>query len=104
MERLKANFVQKKSSHRPRDGVPPRVVQFGDRRGEFAGSGFDRQFVAADFADLHRRNAHQFRALNHFHRVQRLAGDDDARLRFAEKQGVEAQSRAGVSPAQALRR
>ena len=66
-----------------------RVVQFGHRRAEFAGGGFDDQFVAADPADLNRRNTHQFRALDHFHRVQRLAGDDDARLRFAKEQGVQ---------------
>ena len=56
---------------------------------EFAGPGFDDKFVAADFADLNRRNTHQFRALDHFHCVQRLAGNDHARLRFAEEQCVQ---------------
>ena len=37
---------------RPCDGIPPRVVQFGERGGEFATGGFHRQLVAADFAAL----------------------------------------------------
>ncbi len=40
------------SRHRPCDGIPPRVVQFGERGGEFATGGFHRQLVAADFAAL----------------------------------------------------
>jgi len=39
---------------RASDAVPPGVVQFGERGGEFAGGGFHRQLVAADFADRHR--------------------------------------------------
>ena len=38
------------SRHRAGDAVPPRVVQFGERGGEFAAGGFHRQLVAADFA------------------------------------------------------
>ena len=65
-------------------------MQFGERGGEFAGGGFHRQLVAADFADLHRGHAHELGAFDDFHGVERFATDDDARLRFAEEQGVEA--------------
>jgi hypothetical protein len=60
------------------------------RGGEFAAGGFHRQLVAADFADLHRRHAHELGAFDDFHGVERFATDDDARLCFAEEQGVEA--------------
>ena len=60
-------------------------MQFAERRTEFSVRGLDRQLVAADLADLHGRNAHEFGALDDFHRVERFAGDDDARLRFAEE-------------------
>ena len=76
--------------HRAGDAVPPGVVQFGERGGEFASRGFHRQRGAADVADLDRGNAHELGALNDFHSVQRFAADDDARLRFAEEQSIEA--------------
>ena len=65
-------------------------MQLGERGGEFASGSFHRQLVAADFADLHCRNAHELGALDDFHGIQRFASDDDARLRFAVEQGVEA--------------
>ena len=64
-------------------------MQFSERGGEFAAGGFHRQRVAADFADLHRGHAHELGAFDDFHGVERLAADDDARLRFAEEQRVE---------------
>ena len=76
------------SRHRAGDAVPPRIVQFGERGGEFAAGGFHRQLVAADFADLRRRNAHELGAFDDFDGVERSATDDDARLSFAEEQGV----------------
>ena len=63
-------------------------MQFRQRPVEFAGVRFDDEFVAADFADLHCRNAHQLRALDHLHRVQRFARDDHAAFSFAKEQGV----------------
>jgi hypothetical protein len=39
---------------------------------------------------LHRRHAHELGAFDHFHGVERFATDDDARLRFAEEQRVQA--------------
>src|ERR1039458_6389597 len=77
------------SSHLSRNAVPPGVVQFGERGGEFAARGLQRQLVAADFADLHCRNAHELGAFDDFHGVERFAGDDDARLRFAEEQRIQ---------------
>jgi len=65
-------------------------MQLGERGGEFAAGGFHRQLLAADFADLHGRHAHEFGAFDYFHRSERFAGDDNARLCFAEEQGVEA--------------
>src|ERR1019366_7155867 len=47
-------------SHRPGDAVPPRIVQFGERGGEFA----------ADVADLNRGNAHELGAFHHFHSIE----------------------------------
>jgi len=44
------------SRHRAGDAVPPGVVQFGERGGEFAAGGFHRQLVAADFAPSLRHN------------------------------------------------
>src|SRR5208282_1763127 len=85
------------SVHDPRDEVPPHIVHFSHWRAEFAGTGLDDKFVAAHFADLNCRNAHQLRALDHLHRVKGLAGDDDARLRFAKEQGVQP-CRTGVPP------
>ena len=79
--------------HRTGDAVPPRVVQFGERGGEFAAGGFHRQLVAADFADLHRGHAHELGAFDHFHGVERFATDDDTRLRFTEKQRVQSVGR-----------
>ena len=64
-------------------------MQFGERGGEFAAGGLHRQLVAADFADLRCGNAHKLGSLDDFHSVERFAGDDDARLRFAEEQGVQ---------------
>ena len=81
------------SRHRAGDAIPPRVVQFVERGGEFACRSLHRQFVAADFADLHRRNAHELGAFDDFHGVERFATDDDARLRFAEEQGVQTERR-----------
>ena len=65
-------------------------MQFGERGGEFAAGGFPRQLVPADFADLNRGNTHEIGAFDDFHGIERFAGDDDARLRFAEEQSVEA--------------
>ena len=76
--------------HEPGDGIPPRIVQFGERGGEFTSGGFQRQFVAANFADLYRRHAHELGAFDDFHGVERFATDDHARLRFTEEQRVEA--------------
>jgi hypothetical protein len=64
-------------------------MKFGHRHAEFAGGGFDGQLVAANPANLHRRNAHQLGALDHLHRVKRLAGDDHAALRLAKEQRVQ---------------
>ena len=44
------------SRHRAGDAVPPGIVQFGERGGEFAAGGFHRQLVAADFAPLIRHD------------------------------------------------
>ena len=60
-------------------------MQFGERGGEFAAGGFHRQLIAADFADLHGGHTHQFGAFDDFHGIERLATDDNARLRFAEE-------------------
>ena len=64
------------SRHCAGDAVPPRIVQLGERGGKFTASGFHRQFVAADFADLHRRHAHELGAFDDFHGVERSATDD----------------------------
>lgn len=80
------NFVL---CHCPRDGIPPGVVKLDRRRAGFASTGFDGQFVPANRADARSGNAEQLRALRHFHRVERFAGDDDATLGFAKKQSIE---------------
>ena len=71
-------------------------MKLGHRHAEFDRGGFDGQLVAAHPADLCRRNTHQPRALDHLHRVQRLARDDHAALRLAKQQRVQSQ-RGGVS-------
>lgn len=53
-------------------------MQFSDRGAEFAGGSLEDQPVTADFADGDRRNAHYLRALDYFHRIKRLAGNDHA--------------------------
>ena len=65
-------------------------MQLGERGGEFAAGGFHRQLVAADFADLHRRHAQELGAFDDFDGIECFTTDDDARLRFTEEQGVEA--------------
>ncbi len=65
-------------------------MQLSKRSGEFAAGGFHCQFVATDFADLHGGHAHELGAFDNFHGIERVAADEDARLRFAEEQGVEA--------------
>lgn len=82
-----------KSRHRAGDAVPPGVVQFGEWGGKFAAGGFHRQCVATDLSDLRGGHAHEFGAFHDFYSVQRFATDDDARLRFAEEQRVEAVGR-----------
>ena len=64
-------------------------MQFTDRDTEFASGRFDGQPVAADLAEKNCRHPHQFCAFNNFHRIQRPAANDDARLRFAKEQDVQ---------------
>ena len=93
--------MAEKLRHRAGDAVPPRIVQFGERGGEFSAGGLHRQLVAADFTDLHGRNAHELGAFNDFHGVERFAGNDNARLRLAEEQGVQP-CRTGIAPVSEL--
>ncbi len=72
-------------------------MQFGERGGEFSIRSFNRQLVAADFANLNGGNAHELGAFDHFHGIKWFAGDDDARLRLAKEQGVQSR-RTGVAP------
>lgn len=89
---VNADELTGRSTHGASDGIPPWIVQFSERGREFAAGGFHRQFVAADFANLHRRNTHEPGTFDDFHGIERFAGDDDARLRFAKEQGVEART------------
>ena len=65
-------------------------MQVGGCGGELSGARLDDELVAAHRADARGGNADELRALDEFHGVERLAGNDDAALRFAEEQGVEA--------------
>ena len=65
------------------------VVQFRDSRRKLSGCGLEDKLVTAHRADACRRDAEELGALDSFDGVERLAGDDDAALGFAEEQGVE---------------
>ena len=68
-------------------------MQFSERCGKFSVHGLHRQLITANFADLNRRNAHQFGALHDFHGIKRFTGDNDAALRFAEEQSIQSVER-----------
>jgi hypothetical protein len=76
--------------HGARDGIPPGVVKFRYGNRPFSVTGLDGQLVAADRSEPRGRHTDKLRSFDQFHGVEGFARDDDAALRFAEKQRVEA--------------
>ena len=76
--------------HGAGNGVEPGVVEFGEFCGDLACRGFDREGLAADGAEVGGGDAGLFGHAEGAVGVFGGDADDDARLGFAEEEGVEA--------------
>ena len=70
--RLDRHLKRTRSCHRAGDGCSTRHRAVRRAGRKIRRGGFHRQLVAADFADLNCRNAHEFGAFDHFHGVEGL--------------------------------